>query len=122
MAFCEHCGRELSDQAIACPNCGHPRAPAVVITTREGTRYADWWQRALAALIDGILVLIIGTIVLGVSKFRFMAMTGTDQFGADFIDRDALRHNFVGVLAILGIGIVYRTLLEGTARGQSIGK
>lgn len=32
MAYCAHCGRELSPAAIACPNCGHPgpgAAPAI---------------------------------------------------------------------------------------------
>lgn len=24
MAFCAHCGTQMSDQAVACPSCGHP--------------------------------------------------------------------------------------------------
>ena len=26
MAFCAYCGHEVSDQAAACPECGHPRS------------------------------------------------------------------------------------------------
>ena len=35
MPYCANCGNMMSDQAVACPNCGHPNdmrggAPAVV--------------------------------------------------------------------------------------------
>jgi TM2 domain-containing membrane protein YozV len=25
--FCPNCGKEVSDQAVSCPSCGHPLAP-----------------------------------------------------------------------------------------------
>ncbi len=46
MAFCANCGSELSEEARACPKCGHPRA-AVITTRTEGT--------AVVALVLGIL-------------------------------------------------------------------
>jgi uncharacterized paraquat-inducible protein A len=48
MAFCEHCGKEISDYARACPNCGHPTRVATAASGRrtEGT--------AIASLILGV--------------------------------------------------------------------
>lgn len=40
---CESCGREISDQAMACPTCGHP----MKATTIEAT--AKKWKLAVVA-------------------------------------------------------------------------
>ena len=59
MAFCESCGNQLSDQATACPKCGHPRGALSVATGRmEGT--------AVAALILGIFGVISCPLVLSI--------------------------------------------------------
>ena len=42
MAFCPHCGKEVSMEAIACPNCGHPlkqSSPAI----KPVERISRWW-------------------------------------------------------------------------------
>lgn len=55
MAFCTSCGNEISDQALACPNCGQ-RTDAPV--TR--LEYADFWTRVGGAIIDWIVVGVAG--------------------------------------------------------------
>lgn len=54
MAFCTNCGHEMSDLAVACPQCGQPTG-AGATTSGE---YADFWARFAAALIDGLILLI----------------------------------------------------------------
>ncbi len=123
MAFCEHCGRELSDQAIACPNCGHPRTPEVVITRRQGIAYAEWWQRAVALLIDAVITGIPAGIIIALAGLNTVGnLTTTDEFGNRTLNAPAFRHLILGVLIAFAIGILYRTVLEGGARGQTIGK
>jgi uncharacterized RDD family membrane protein YckC len=124
MAFCEHCGRELSDQAIACPNCGHPRTPAEsVVTQQAASAYAEWWQRAVALIIDTVVIGIPAAILIALVGISTIGnLTTTDQFGNDTLNATAVRHLALGALIAFGIGIVYRTILEGSARGQTVGK
>src|SRR5436309_7667150 len=111
MAFCENCGRELSDQAIACPNCGHPRAPAVA--TQQASAYAEWWQRAVALIIDSIVIAVPAGIVIALTGLtRSSTLTTTDEFGTQTLNSNALRHLALAALIAFGIGILYRTILE----------
>jgi uncharacterized RDD family membrane protein YckC len=65
MAYCSYCGREISDQAIACPNCGHPNEarriiPEVAFTKPPlGLAPAGFWRRFLGLLIDGIIIALV---------------------------------------------------------------
>lgn len=65
MAFCANCGREISDAAVACPHCGHPRGgvgPAVA-RRNEG--------RAVASLILGIAGLVVCPLVPSILAIIF---------------------------------------------------
>jgi len=57
MAFCANCGTEMSDQASACPKCGHPRVQAAAGRT-EGS--------AVAALVLGILGIMACPLILSI--------------------------------------------------------
>src|SRR5438874_8549821 len=65
MAFCSHCGREISDQAIACPNCGHPNEVRTAIPEVEFTKpppglvVAGFGRRFLGLVIDGIIIALV---------------------------------------------------------------
>ena len=124
MAFCENCGRELSDQAVACPNCGHPRAATVATAMQQaGAQYAEWWQRAVALLIDTVVIGVPSIILIALVGLNdFGNLTTTDSFGNQTLNASAVRHLALGALIAGVIGIAYRTLLEGGARGQTIGK
>lgn len=62
MAYCTYCGREISDQAPVCPNCGHPNEartaiPEVAFTKPPpGLVLAGFWRRFLSLAIDGIII------------------------------------------------------------------
>ena len=62
MAFCENCGHEISAQAVACPECGHP--------TRT-LDYADFWTRVAGALVD-FLILLLPSFLLNYSVIPFV--------------------------------------------------
>ena len=57
MAYCANCGHEISDAAVACPECGHPTG---VVTAPA--QYADFWSRFAALLIDAVILIIPGAI------------------------------------------------------------
>ena len=57
MAFCANCGTELSDEAPACPKCGHPRFATGARRT-EGS--------AIAALVMGILGIVGCPLILSI--------------------------------------------------------
>ena len=124
MAFCENCGRELSDQAIMCPNCGHPRNAAAVTTVGQATTYAEWWQRAVAYIVDGIIVAVPAWIIMAIASVGFLrnSTVTTDQFGRPHIDSSAVAGLLVGFGIIILIGILYRVIMEGGPRGQTVGK
>jgi hypothetical protein len=50
VAFCAYCGKELSDQALSCPNCGHPQKLAAGPAATGGRTDGN----AIASLILGI--------------------------------------------------------------------
>ncbi|MCA1831934.1 MAG: RDD family protein [Actinomycetota bacterium] len=124
MAFCANCGNELSDQAVACPNCGHP-GPAATAAPRAYAPYsgapvpfaaelASWGQRVGASLLDGLItgavavVLIVVTIVTAGSSD-----TDSEPPAAFWL---AL------VVGIVLLPFLYRAVMDGGDRGQTVGK
>src|SRR5260221_10839591 len=67
MPLCPCCGGEISEEALACPNLGHPNERGTAIPEVEFTpadpnavrELAGFWIRFAALLIDVILVLIV---------------------------------------------------------------
>ncbi len=42
MAFCPHCGKDVSPEAISCPNCGHP-LKQVQPAAKPIEPISGWW-------------------------------------------------------------------------------
>jgi hypothetical protein len=111
MAYCENCGNQLSDQATACPKCGHPRAAYAQAGRTEGT--------AVAALILGIfgviscpLILSIPALIVGnqaLSKIR-----QDPALQGEGLARAGVVLGWVGTgLAVLGIAIAIAVFVFG---------
>jgi uncharacterized RDD family membrane protein YckC len=120
VAFCTYCGREISDQALTCPNCGHPNEARTAIPEVEFTsadpnavrEYAGFWIRFGSLLIDLIIVGVISALLsfVHVGSVR----TGPLHVG----DRDfIIVFNPFRIVVVLGYG----WLLIALAHGQTVG-
>ncbi len=53
--FCKNCGKEIADEALACPNCGAPTQPTQTSTSAAPVRNPqDGRGLSIAALVLGI--------------------------------------------------------------------
>jgi len=120
MAFCAYCGREISDQALTCPNCGHPNEARTAIPEVEFTppdpnavrEYAGFWIRLGSLVIDLIIVGLISAVLgrLNVGSVH----TGPVHIG----NRDVI---FVFNPFRILVLFVYPWLMIGLAHGQTVG-
>lgn len=135
MAYCSNCGTEISDRAVSCPKCGHPGpgaapawTPPVVpaVGGPAGTILAGWWQRVAAALIDGVIVAIPSYILMAVlSLGTFAASARFDPVTGEVTEVNVgglMSGFFLSFILMLAIAIAYRVVLEGSPRGQTVGK
>jgi uncharacterized RDD family membrane protein YckC len=58
--YCEHCGAELKEGTVYCPNCGTP-----VRGAQRQIELATWGQRLVAIIIDWIIL----GIITGILRF-----------------------------------------------------
>ncbi len=56
MAFCPNCGKEVSPQAFACPNCGHPLRTMKPPLPPSERVSALWWLLPLFFVLIGGIV------------------------------------------------------------------
>ncbi len=127
LAFCTQCGRygNTSDMIAyegswVCPDCKElffqrVREGIKPAGPKLGLRYAGFWIRVVAVLIDGIAMLVVVSII--------RAIAGEDVFG-NFAGRAS--HVSLGTqialdLVGLGIGMAYETWMIGTY-GATLGK
>lgn len=61
--FCVYCGKDLPDDAVVCIGCGRPIRQVKLPTqttalhqNAEQAKYAGFWKRAAAVIIDGIIL------------------------------------------------------------------
>lgn len=69
-----------------------------------GGQLAEWWQRALAVFLDGIMLAVVGGIIAAVLGFD----DGLFDPGRRLLD--------------LVLGLAYFGMLNGSAKGQTLGK
>lgn len=63
MMFCKHCGKEISDEAFICPNCGVPMKQTVVEQTEVPTKLVDMNTFAIVGFIIAFLSSAIGLVL-----------------------------------------------------------
>ena len=95
-----------------------PAGGGTPVTTPLGAAaqpYAEWWKRVVAALIDGVILYIVNIIVSAI----FGLDTAADVTGGG----GGLFARFVvGNLVLLAVGVAYYVTLNGSDRGQTVGK
>ena len=125
--LCHRCGKILHEGTLSCPVCGLDLAGSRNAGRKEGRpvpasaeaasvsapRYAGFWRRALALLIDRLLL---GAINLSLSLL-FLLVSGLDEGGEN------LRAVFLaGVLFGFLLQWLYFTLMESSAMRATLGK
>lgn len=96
----------------------------------QGQSLAEWWKRAVAAIIDGIIVSIpsyIVTAIFSVGFSRQAANLTVDPVTGELVGGGGFMAGFFGgfiitLLIIFAIGIIYYVYFWGSARGQTVGK
>lgn len=119
MAFCSHCGTEMSDAAVACPKCGQPRQLPRVANRTEGS--------AVASLVLGILgiiacplVLSIPAVIIGNQAKRKLAEDPTLE--GESMARVGVILGWVGIgLAALGLAIAIVGIALSLSTGVDFG-
>ena len=78
MPFCAYCGKEISEQALTCPNCGHPNERRTAIPEVEFTPSDPDTVRELAGFGIRLGSLLIDLIIIGL----ITAPLGTERIGS----------------------------------------
>ncbi len=95
------------------PYAGQPYAMAPVPVDAQGRPLAEWWQRLVAIFIDGLMI--------GVVYWILVAAVVSTSLGSDSFTHFGLKLWLVDV--VVGVaGIAYFAILEGSAKGQSVGQ
>ena len=130
MVFCRGCGKEIHETASTCPQCGAPQGTVAersalqreLPSLPQSSNFAGFWLRTFAAVIDGVLMLIV-LIVLAV----FIAMTGVfanlmagKSNAGDSSEPIAVA--LFGILAVLLGPWLWFTISESSQWQASIGK
>jgi uncharacterized RDD family membrane protein YckC len=118
--FCAYCGREISEQALTCPACGHPNESRTAIPEVEFIaadpnavrEYAGFWIRLGSLLIDLILIGLISAVLGRVNVGS--VHTGPVHIG----ERDVV---FVFNPFRILVLFAYPWLMIGLAHGQTVG-
>lgn len=106
--FCSKCGSAMPPDASFCSRCGAVHAPVVVQAT-AGVRYAGFWLRLVANLLDQV---IIGAAV----GLLFIARFGTRPPRVDIIEPAFI------VFTVVGLKWLYFALLESSEWQATVGK
>jgi uncharacterized RDD family membrane protein YckC len=124
--YCHKCGAQNDDQAAFCDKCGaalqKPDLPASTSMPpwMIGVRYAGFWKRFAAALIDGVLLTVayfVAAFTLGVA---YSAVTGGGEDEMSDAAANTLAYVAWVVTAILGW--LYYALMEGSSKQATLGK
>jgi uncharacterized RDD family membrane protein YckC len=108
--YCSSCGTKNEDHANYCVKCGLPKAgPAQsggyssndYAYAGPTVRYAGFWKRVVASVLDGIIV----GIPMGIVSYLL--------FGDD--------ENAMNLFSFL-IGVLYKTLMESSSTQATVGK
>lgn len=121
MAYCVHCGKEVSPEARMCPQCGHP-GPAAQRAIAAAGPLATWGHRFGAYLLDMVVLAIPAAILfvtLVLPRLDDITVDAEGELhGASATDAGSFA---IAIILFVIIAILYKPLMEG-ANGQTLGK
>src|SRR4051794_41037379 len=121
-AYCSRCGTQNLPDAQFCIQCGGTLGPLPVapqLLPLSSTRYAGFWMRLIAAIIDGIIVQAV------VFPLSFIIGLAIGLAGAVSHDRGLGPQLISGVLGgTVGVvgGWLYGAMMESSTRQATLGK
>lgn len=125
MAYCVNCGKEISAQAVMCPQCGHPGPNSPMsVGAVDGRPLASWGKRVGAFLIDLLVFMAFGAAVVftlvypRVQDGHITFTEDGEMLGATPQDVQAFATAFI---LLFSFSALYKLLLEGRD-GQTLGK
>jgi len=100
------------------PEYGPPATPpGYGASKRVAGAPANWWRRAIAIILDGIILSVPNGILSAVFALEPVTTNElTDEFAFNLGDAIVLS------LISLAVSVIYSGVLEGSAHGQSVGK
>lgn len=120
MAFCAYCGKEISDQAPVCPQCGHPQRGIPPTWSPAAARRSDGY--AVASLILAIASFIaipfvpaIVAVILGTKSKHRLQLDPTLE--GDTMAKAGVIVGWINIgLTILVVGIIVIAAANGAFR------
>jgi uncharacterized RDD family membrane protein YckC len=117
--YCARCGQAIPESAQFCPKCGQQVAAAGqaaasvagVTAPKVSFRYAGFWRRLLASIIDDI-VLILGAFVLGLVEGLILPRDAVASAG----------YWLFSFAQMALVGWLYYALMESSAQQGTMGK
>jgi uncharacterized RDD family membrane protein YckC len=126
--YCPHCGNENTSQAIFCANCGGDLGQRISTQTKPpepqqviNLRYAGFWSRFGALIID-LIIVTIATILIPDTVIWWLWQFPLTYQMLDFVF-DYTPFGILGMTPLIWFLLlkVYNVILTGL-RGQTIGK
>jgi uncharacterized RDD family membrane protein YckC len=126
--FCTKCGARNQDEASFCSGCGGQLKAATTKTlqsdpvqnfkTKHSFRYAGFWYRTLAWVIDNVIAMIVTVIIILPLAFSFGASMAGSSTMTEIQSAGEVLGNIVGIL----ITWLYFTISESSPWQATLGK
>ncbi len=98
---CKACGKEISNQAISCPSCGHPITPEIKpILSRQ---YSLWQPKIIIGIVGVFIILgiIISSLEAPVPPPSTVSKKGSGMLESSYIIRKALINNPTVLVSVI---------------------
>jgi uncharacterized RDD family membrane protein YckC len=127
--FCTRCGATNADLARFCSGCGSPLDPVAVpiasvpraYTAAPAFRYAGFWRRFVAVLIDGFVFTPIAVALLASTGIFGIILHSGEDFEA--VGAAMLGLSVLAMVLLLSVGSwLYHTLMESSRYQGTLGK
>ena len=111
--FCKECGNKIKDNAVICVNCG----VSVIYENDSINKYAGFWKRCAASIIDGLIAFI----PIFILTFMFTFIIIADNPDTDTDTMIAVGQIIFYILGGIG-GWLYFALMESSTKQATLGK